>query len=343
MSKVLSIIIPIYNEFQLIEKSIVKLHNNFKNINCKYILIDDGSNDGTKEWLSKNLPLIFRIEDFKFIDLNKNYGKAYAVKEAIKYIEGNLTLIIDSDLEYDPTDAKELYEIARDNESIDVIQGSRYLGGKIQLRKHILNDIAVRINTFLFNFLFGQSITDVHTGTRIIKSALLKKLYLSFSRFGIEIDINCQIAKKNINIYEYGISYIERSKKEGKKITYIDGLLSYYYIFLARFVQNDITTSISILYSFAFMTYAGTYFGLGIGKIMITIFFALIGMIIGLNRKLIPLSTIFAAIYIGSLFSKGNGRILPIVLFFLIALVYSKKLTNKFKFKRKNFITKLLI
>ena len=210
-------------------------------------------------------------------------------------------MLIDSDLEYDPKDAFELYSIAKNNEAIDVIHGSRYLGGKTQLRKHFLNDLAVRFNTSIFNILFKQSITDLHTGLKIIKSSLLRNLNLTLNRFGLEIDLSSQIVKHNYNIFEYGVSYFERTKSEGKKINFIDGLLSYYFLFKVRFLQNDITTLISILYSFCFMAYAGTYFGMGIGKIMIVIVFMFIGLMLGIHRKLIPLSLIFLSIYVGSL------------------------------------------
>ena len=137
-------------------------------------------------------------------------------------------MCIDSDLEYDPKDGLEIYEIAKNNNYIDVIYGSRYLGGKIQLRRRFFHDLAVIINTYIFNILFDQSITDLHTGTKVIKSKLIKSLKLTLNRFGLEIDMSSQIAKRNYNIYEYGISYVERSKSQGKKITFIDGLLSYY-------------------------------------------------------------------------------------------------------------------
>ena len=91
------------------------------------------------------------------------------------------------------------------------------------------------------------------------------------------------------------------------------------------------------------MTYAGTFFGLGIGKILITIVFSIIGLFIGLKRKILPLSLIFFSIYFGSLFSKGNGRIVPIFLFFIIALFISKKITQKYENSSKNFLMKFLI
>jgi len=342
-NKILSIIIPIFNEVRIIDRFLLSINKTFGNINCKFILIDDGSYDGTtlkvKETLKKN----FSNKNYLYKKLERNFGKAEAIKEGIKYIDGEYTLLIDSDLEYSADDALELYQIALKNNSINIIQGSRYLGAKLQARKYIFNDLAVRINTFIFNFLFRQSITDLHTGTKIIKSKLLKSININYPRFGLEIDINAQIAKKNTYIYEYGISYIERSKEEGKKITLIDGLLAYYYLFRARFIQNDYATNLSVLYSFIFMTHIGTYFGLGIGKILITIVFAFIGLLIGLTRKILPLSLIFFSIYFGSLFSKGNGRILPIVLFFLLALYFSRKISQKYKKSNKNSILRFFI
>ncbi len=214
----LSIIIPFFNEERTIRQFCIKLSQSFKDINCEYIFVDDGSNDGSLEILTNTTNKLLDKDQFKIIILDKNYGKAFAVKKGIEMVSGEYSLLIDSDLEYDPLDAYEIYQIAMNNDLIHIIQGSRYLGAKVQARKHLFNDFAVRINTFLFNFLFNQSITDLHTGTKVIKSELLKKLKLSFSRFGLEIDINSQIAKKNINIFEYGVSYIERSKSDGKKL-----------------------------------------------------------------------------------------------------------------------------
>ena len=339
----LSIIVPVFNEVKIIDKFIPSLLRAFEKINCKYIFVDDGSTDGTSEKILEILQTSFKEKDFKYTKLNQNYGKAEAVKEGIKHINSDYTLLIDSDLEYSPNDALEIYNIALENKSIDIIQGSRYLGAKVQARKYIFNDLAVRINTLLFNFLFSQSITDLHTGTKIVKSKLLKSLNLSYRRFGLEININSQIAKKNIYIYEYGIGYIERSKEDGKKITLIDGLLSYYYLFISRFIQNDIPTNISILYSFVTMTFIGTFFGMGLGKILITIIFSITGMMMGLSRKILPLSFVFLSIYLGSLFSKGNGRIFPIVVFFLLSLYISKKVSNRFINSKKNSFMKLLI
>ena len=339
----LTILIPVYNEVNLLEKLVKNIVNTFDNITVKYVFIDDGSTDGSNEWLSRNIPIVCKLYKYDLIFLKKNVGKGFAIRQGIKKIEGDYVLCLDSDLEYDPKDGLEIYEIAKNNNYIDVIYGSRYLGGKIQLRKHFFHDIAVRINTFIFNILFNQSITDLHTGTKVIKSKLIKNLKLTLNRFGLEIDMSSQIAKKNYNIYEYGISYVERTSSEGKKITFVDGLLSYYFLFQARFLQNDAATSISILYSFCFMTYSGTYFGMGLGKIMIVVIFMLIGLMLGINRKIIPLSLIFLSIFVGSLFSSGNGRIYPIIILFIISFILSKKIANKYQNTKKNLFMKYLL
>ena len=339
----LTILIPVYNEVNLLEKLVKNIVNTFDNITVKYVFIDDGSTDGSDDWLAKNIPIVCKLYKYDLIFLKKNVGKGFAIRQGIKKIEGDYVLCLDSDLEYDPKDGLEIYEIAKNNNYIDVIYGSRYLGGKIQLRKHFFHDIAVRINTIIFNILFNQSITDLHTGTKVIKSKLIKNLKLTLNRFGLEIDMSSQIAKKNYNIYEYGISYVERTKSQGKKITYVDGLLSYYFLFKTRFLQNDAATSLSILYSLCFMTYAGTYFGMGQGNTMIVGFFMLIGLMLGINRKIIPLSLIFLSIYVGSLFSSGNGRIYPIIILFIIGFILSKKIANKYQNTKKNLFMKYLL
>ena len=342
MDSEISIVVPIYNEKKIIENFINKLFNTFNNIDVKYIFVDDGSKDGTSLWLQKNLHLLFKNKNFELITLDKNNGKGYAVRKGILKVEGSHTIFIDSDLEYDPKDAMELYNQVKKNKDIKVIYGSRYLSGKLQLRRHFFNDIAVRINTWIFNILFDQSITDLHTGTKIIENGLLKSLKLSLNRFGLEIDISSQISKKNINIYESGISYIERTVEDGKKITIIDGLLSYYFLFRARFLQNDIQTQTSLAYALLMMIYIGSYFGMGIGKTMIIIVFALVGLLNAIHRKLIPLSIIFLSIFIGSLFSSGNGRIYPILFFYFLSLWLSKKISIRYN-NHNNYFLKFFI
>ena len=342
MSFEASIIVPIYNEINSLNILSSKLKETFKHLKIKYIFVDDGSKDGSLNWLKNNLELFFNKKEFELIILNKNYGKGYAVKEGIKKAEGKYTIFLDSDLEYEPRDLLEMYNVVLENNNIEVLHGSRNLGSKTQMRRYFLNKIAVKINTWIFNFLFNQSLSDLHTGSKIINTDLVKDLDLNTNGFGLEIVMSSEIAKRKINIFEYGISYYERTVEQGKKITFADGIISYYFLFRERFLKNDFPTQISILYSFLFMTYAGTYFGMGSGKILAILFFMIIGLMIALNRKIIQLSIIFFLIYAGSLFSKGNGRIYTVIIFFLIGLYLSKKIKKYFLMKKTNFITKFL-
>ncbi len=109
MNSEISIIVPVYNEINIIENFINKLSNAFVNIKAKYIFVDDGSTDGSREWLEKNLKSFFKKEKYDLIILDKNRGKGYAVRKGIIKIEGSHTILIDSDLEYDPKDALDLY------------------------------------------------------------------------------------------------------------------------------------------------------------------------------------------------------------------------------------------
>ncbi len=338
-----SIIVPVYNEINSLETLCSKLKNTFEKHKTKYIFIDDGSNDGSTNWLKDNLSKIYSLKEFELITLNKNYGKGFAIRQGIKKIEGKYLIFFDSDLEYDPQDLLEMYNVVLSNNRIKVLYGSRNLGSKTQLRRYFLNGIAVKINTWIFNFLFSQSLTDLHTGSKIIQSTLVRDLKLNTNGFGIEIVMSSEIAKKNINIFEYGISYYERSFEQGKKITLADGLKSYYFLFRERFIQNDIQTQISLVYSFLFMGYVGTYFGMGSGKVLVTILFMNIGLFIALNRKIIPLSVVFLSIYLGSLFSKGNGKIYTIILCFWLGLLVSKKFSTYFFKSKKNMILKFFI
>ena len=158
-----------------------------------------------------------------------------------------------------------------------------------------------KLNTFIFNILFGQSLSDIHCGLKIFHRNVYKKIYLSVNDFGLEIDIASQIIKQNYFIYEVGVSYFSRTVRAGKKITWVDGIKSYYYLFKARFLDNTPSTLISIIISPIYMMFVGSYFGMGLGKTLFMILFFLIGMIIGLHTKIF--STLFLFFFIYTYFS----------------------------------------
>tara|TARA_Y100000590_G_C15731197_1_gene1017093 strand:+ start:2742 stop:3758 length:1017 start_codon:yes stop_codon:yes gene_type:complete len=336
----LSIIIPVYNEINFLEKFTKDLKNAFHDQKeIEFIFINDGSSDGSNEWLDK-----YKQENkIIFIDLKNNHGKGYAIRKGLEVASGDYVLFQDSDLELNPSDSREMYELIKRDSELKVLFGSRFLSGKLRANRYFINEIFVKLNSIIFNILFRQSVTDLHCGTKIISREVIEKIKLSINDFGFEIDIASQIAKNNFQIYEYGVSYFSRSKLEGKKITWIDGILSYYYFFKTRFINNDISTLLSIIYSSFYMGFVGSYFGMSLGKSIVIIIFSFYGAFIGLYRKLFTSSLVFLFIYFGSLFSKGNGKIYTVLIAFIIGMYLSKLISSKIKNITKNKIINFFV
>ncbi|PPR46160.1 MAG: Polyprenol monophosphomannose synthase [Alphaproteobacteria bacterium MarineAlpha5_Bin8] len=331
----LSILIPVYNELRYINLLTDKLFHSFKNEDVEYIFINDGSTDGSKEWL-ENFSKKNQNKNITFINFDKNQGKGMALREGLKASIGDYILFQDSDLELDPQDSYEMYKIIKNDSKIDCLFGTRYLSGKIKKNNNFINEIVGRVNSIIFNFLFHQSVSDVHCGTKIISKNVKNKINLSINDFGFEIDLATQIVKNNFDIFEYGISYFARTVDEGKKITWIDGFKSHYYLFKTRFIDNSISTQFSIFYSVSYMLYIGSFFGLGLGKLLMMILTLIVGLFIGLHRKIASSSIIYLMCFIGSLFSKGNGKIYTVLLGFIIGIYLSKKFGEIVKGNTKN-------
>ena len=132
-----------------------------------------------------------------------------------------------------------MLKIISDDVAINCLFGSRYLTEKLKNNNNYLYEFVGKFNSLLFNILFNKSLSDLHCGTKIISKEILDSLNLTIKDFGVEIDLAAQISKKNYDIYEHGISYFPRTKKEGKKITWMDGLKSYFYLFKLRFIQKN--------------------------------------------------------------------------------------------------------
>ena len=342
----LSIIVPVYNEIDCLDEFTTSLIKSFKSENTEIIFVNDGSNDGSAEWLSNYVyknTLGKNKNNYLLINSSKNLGKGSALRKGLQLATGDYVLFQDSDLELNTTDSKEMYELIKQNLKMEVVFGSRFLSGKLRANKNFINEIFVKINSILFNILFFQSITDLHCGTKIISKEILDKIKLTINDFGIEIDIASQIAKKNYRIYEYGVSYFSRTKLEGKKVTWIDGFLSYYYLFKTRFIDNDISIILSIIYSVFYMFFVGLYFGMGIGKNLVVFFCILIGCFLGLYKKLFTSSLVFLFIYIGSLFSKGNGKIYTVLIGFILGIYISEKISKKINTISNNKFIKFFV
>ena len=332
----LSIVIPVFNEEQYLIKLFLDLKKYFNQEDIEVIVVNDGSNDDSYNLLEKLKQNSYKFK-YKLINLSKNFGKGYAVKKGAKESLGKYILLQDADLELDIKDSKEIYETISNDESIDCIFGSRYLSGKLKKHNYFINEFIGKLNTFIFNLLFGQSLSDIHCGLKIFHRNVYKKINLSVNDFGLEIDIASQIIKNNYFIYEVGVSYFSRTVKAGKKITWVDGLKSYYYLFKARFLDNTISTLISIIISPIYMTFVGSYFGMGLGNTIFMIIFFLTGLVIGLHTKIISSLSIFLFIYLGSLFGNGQGKVLSVLVFFILGIYLVRRIRKVIHRNYSNF------
>ena len=324
-SKILSIVIPVFNEINFLNKLFeqIKLYFNYKNI--EVIVVDDGSTDGSSNILNEIKSKKNYKYQFKLIKLDINSGKGKAIQTGLKNSEAEYILLQDADLELDIKDAKEMFDMIVSNKDIKCIFGSRYLSGKLKKNNYFFNNVVGKINSLIFNIFFSQSLSDVHCGLKILHRSVIEKINLSVNDFGIEIDLASQIVRNDFFIYEFGVSYFFRSKAQGKKITWVDGFKSFYYLLKVRFFDNSASTNLSIIYSSIYMAFVGSHFGMGMGNVLFTIIFFILGSILGIHFKIISSTIIFLFIFIGSLFGKGNGTTLAVTLFFFLGLFVARK------------------
>jgi len=213
----LSIIIPCYNEVSTIEKIIEKI-NLQTDIDKEIIVVDDYSTDKTRLILENELK-----DKIDHLVLNhQNQGKGYSIRKGIEKATGEIVLIQDADLEYDPMDYKKLIRPIKEGLA-DVVFGSRFLGLGERRVLYFWHTVGNKLLTLLSNMLSNLNLTDMEVCYKVFRSEELKKLKLTENRFGFEPEITAKIAKKNLRIYEVGVSYFGRKYNEGKKITWRDG------------------------------------------------------------------------------------------------------------------------
>ena len=216
MTKI-SIVIPCYNEAKTIKEIIHKV-TKFEDYEKEIIVIDDGSSDETKSFLKNDLRNSINI----LILNEKNYGKGYSVRKGIQAATGDIILIQDADLEYDPSDYNKIIKPII-NDDADVVYGSRFTGSA---EKRVLNywhKVANNFLTALSNMCTNINLTDMEVGYKAFKSKVIKEIDLKENRFGFEPEITAKIAKKKLRIFEVGIKYFGRDYQQGKKIGWKDG------------------------------------------------------------------------------------------------------------------------
>jgi glycosyltransferase involved in cell wall biosynthesis len=221
----ISVIIPCFNEKNYIIEVLKEVNLQKNKISLEIIVSDDCSNDGTKEILLTNKNLYDYL-----ITSGVNTGKGFAIKRALNKCSGDIILIQDADLEYDPNDYLKIYSIF-EKDKADVVYGSRFNNSDKKRIIYYRNKIANNFITFLVNLFTNLNFSDVETGCKAFRSEFIKKINLEEKSFGIEIEITMKLAKLKAKFFEVGVSYNGRSVEEGKKIKFIDGLRAIYAIF----------------------------------------------------------------------------------------------------------------
>jgi len=234
----LSVLIPVYNEENTLREAIRRVQR--VNVSKEIIVIDDGSKDGSRDILAgldadakkKTDPL----NELKVILKTVNEGKGAAIRSGLAQVTGDVVIVQDADLEYNPQDYPKLLEPIEAGEA-DVVYGTRFFGGGPHRVLFFWHYVGNQILTLFSNILTNLNLSDMEVGYKAFRSDILKKVQIKSNRFGFEPEITVKVAKIGCRIYEVPISYYGRTYKEGKKITWKDGFAAFYYLLRYKFMD----------------------------------------------------------------------------------------------------------
>ncbi len=213
----ISVIIPVFNESKTLRQVVERVVA--VNLLKEIIIVDDASTDGTRELLEKEL----KEKVDKVVYHSVNQGKGAALRTGFQHATGDVVIVQDADLEYDPNEYSLLLQPVLDGKA-DVVYGSRFTGQGPHRVLFFWHYIGNKLLTVLTNMVTNLNLTDVETGFKLLKRDLLNKITLAEDRFGFEIEITVKLARLKCRIYEVGVSYWGRDYSEGKKITWKDGV-----------------------------------------------------------------------------------------------------------------------
>jgi glycosyltransferase involved in cell wall biosynthesis len=255
---VLSVIVPAFNERRTIASIIIAISAALPDVPKEVIVVDDGSTDGTRDWLLANAGHAGTQWRTPHIDMHgqlteaaspdsrcpmqlrallheKNLGKGGALRTGLAASTGDIVIIQDADLEYDPQDWAVMYDLIAKRRVADVVYGSRFTACPHRAL-YFHHYMANRLISFIFNMLYNQMLTDIEVCYKMMSRAVVNSLRLTCNDFGVEVQLSAQIARnRHWRIYEVGISYFGRTYDEGKKINWRDGLMALWYLAKFRF------------------------------------------------------------------------------------------------------------
>ncbi|MBT7520698.1 MAG: glycosyltransferase family 2 protein [Nitrospina sp.] len=223
----LSVVIPVYNEKKTLNELILRVEA--VSIDKEVIIVDDASTDGTRDLLKK----YEKKEGFEVIYRPKNKGKGAALRAGFEIVKGEVIIIQDADLEYNPKDFHVLLEPIFDKRA-DVVYGSRFLGGSHRVL-FFWHYLANKFLTTLSNMFTNINLTDMETGYKAFRREVIESISLKSNRFGFEPEFTMKVAQRKFVIYEVPISYDGRDYSEGKKINWKDGVAALWFILRFRF------------------------------------------------------------------------------------------------------------
>ena len=213
----LSVVVPVYNEVDFIEKIVERIQS--IPIKKEIIIVDDASTDGTMNKL-KNIE---QGNNIKILEHKRNRGKGAALRTGFREVAGDIILIQDADLEYDPSEYSKLIQPILEGKA-DVVYGSRFVGGEAHRVLYFWHSIGNRFLTLLSNMFSNLNLTDMEVCYKVFRREIIQKINIEENRFGFEPEITAKISNLGCRIYEVGISYSGRTYGEGKKIGWKDGL-----------------------------------------------------------------------------------------------------------------------